>query len=83
MRFSVGWLMIGKDVKPQSRHSSALRRLVGVCLCLAFCLTGVGFGPPVLTDGAYPPLRLGPDDIVSFDHATAPAGGDGKCGVAG
>ncbi len=30
-------------------------------LLVCFC---AGFGPPVLTDGGYPPLRLTPDDIA-------------------
>lgn len=40
--------------------------LVAVFLPLALLLflACTGFGPPVLTDGGYPPLRLGPDDIA-------------------
>jgi serine-type D-Ala-D-Ala carboxypeptidase (penicillin-binding protein 5/6) len=45
--------------------------LAAVRLCYAFLpfavllvLVCTGFGPPVLTDGGYPPLRLTPDDIA-------------------
>ncbi len=43
---------------------SSLRRLLIAGWLLAFCLVTAGFGPPVLTDGSYPPLRLAPDDIA-------------------
>lgn len=35
-------------------------------VCLAALLACTGFGPPVLTDGGYPPLRLGPGEIAAL-----------------
>lgn len=29
-------------------------------------LVCTGFGPPILTDGSYPPLRLGPDEVAAL-----------------
>ena len=46
------------QVEDQAR--SWLRVLVLLAPLLLLC---VGFGPPVLTDGAYPPLRLAPEHI--------------------
>ncbi len=37
-----------------------------VAWLLALCLLCTGFGPPVLSDGGYPPLRLGPDEIAAL-----------------
>lgn len=39
---------------------------------LALCLMCTAFGPPVLTDGAYPSLRLGPDEIAALVAAHRP-----------
>ena len=41
--------------------------LVPLTFCLlALCLLCTGFGPPVLSDGGYPPTRLGPDEIAAL-----------------
>ena len=38
-------------------------RLLLACWILVVGLASAGFGPPVMTDGRYPPLRLGPDEL--------------------
>lgn len=35
-------------------------------------LACAGFGPPVMTDGGYPPLRLGPDEIARLNAMKQP-----------
>lgn len=44
----------------QTRAQDALR---GFAFLLPLLLLCVGFGPPVITDGAFPPLRLAPEHI--------------------
>lgn len=39
---------------------------------LALCLLCTGFGPPVLSDGAYPPVRLGPDEVAALTALRRP-----------
>lgn len=39
---------------------------LSVFACLALLLACTGFGPPMLTDGSYPPLRLGPDEVAAL-----------------
>jgi len=46
------------------------RRLLLTCWILVAGLVCAGFGPPVLTDGGYPPLRLGPDEIARLTAVT-------------
>ncbi len=48
------------------------RRLLLACWILIVGLACTGFGPPVLTDGGYPPLRLGPDEIARLTAVTHP-----------
>ncbi len=45
------------------KRSAIARRLGCWLLALLLC---TGFGPPVLTDGGYPPLRLGPDQVTAI-----------------
>lgn len=47
------------------------RRLSLACW-LVFCLASTGFGPPILTDGGYPPLRLGPDEVTGLTGLSRP-----------
>ena len=42
------------------------------CWVLIIGLASAGFGPPVITDGGYPPLRLGPDEIARLTAAKHP-----------
>jgi len=42
------------------------RRLALVCLLAVGALASLGFGPPVLTDSGYPPLRLDPDAVAAL-----------------
>ena len=51
-----------------------LRRCLLVCCSLIGWLACSGFGPPILTDGGYPPLRLGPDEIAGLTALTRPPG---------
>lgn len=55
-------------VKPVIRiPRRAVRLGSALCVWLAALLTFcTGFGPPVLTDGGYPPLRLGADEIAAL-----------------
>ena len=39
-------------------------RVLLACWIFIVGLASAGFGPPVMTDGGYPPLRLGPDEIA-------------------
>jgi D-alanyl-D-alanine carboxypeptidase len=39
---------------------------------LVICFTCTGFGPPFLTDGGYPPLRLGPDEVAALIRLAQP-----------
>lgn len=48
------------------------RRLLLACWILIVGLACTGFGPPVMTDGGYPPLRLGPDEIARLTAVTHP-----------
>ncbi len=41
------------------------------CWLLAVLLC-TGFGPPILTDGGYPPLRLGPDQVAALVRQAQP-----------
>lgn len=45
------------------KRTSTAVRLGCWLLTLLLC---TGFGPPVLTDGGYPPLRLGPDQVAAI-----------------
>ena len=49
-----------------------LQRLGLVCWLLVSSLACTGFGPPVLTDSRYPPLRLGPDEVVALTRLVHP-----------
>jgi serine-type D-Ala-D-Ala carboxypeptidase (penicillin-binding protein 5/6) len=42
------------------------------CLLLAVALAISGFGPPVLSSGAYPPQRLYPEQIEALSHLADP-----------
>jgi D-alanyl-D-alanine carboxypeptidase len=48
------------------------RQAVGFLLLLAVALGSAGFGPPVITDGGYPPLRLDPDSVVVLSRSRRP-----------
>ncbi|MGQ9490367.1 MAG: D-alanyl-D-alanine carboxypeptidase family protein [Anaerolineae bacterium] len=39
---------------------------------LLVLLLSTGFGPPVLTDGGYPPVRLGPDEVAALAQQGEP-----------
>jgi D-alanyl-D-alanine carboxypeptidase (penicillin-binding protein 5/6) len=41
-------------------------------LLLAVVIGGAGFGPPLITDGGYPPLRLDPDSIQALWQSKRP-----------
>ena len=43
-----------------------------VCLLLFASLGSLGFGPPVLTDGGYPPLRLYPEQVQAIEALAQP-----------
>jgi D-alanyl-D-alanine carboxypeptidase (penicillin-binding protein 5/6) len=47
-------------------------RLLLACWILIVGLASAGFGPPVMTDGRYPPLRLGPDEIARLTAMQQP-----------
>lgn len=47
-------------------------RLVGWLLLVVLGATCTGFGPPILTDGGYPPLRLGPDETAALARLAQP-----------
>jgi D-alanyl-D-alanine carboxypeptidase (penicillin-binding protein 5/6) len=47
-------------------------RLFLACWILIVGLASAGFGPPVMTDGGYPPLRLGPDELVRLTALRRP-----------
>ncbi len=48
------------------------RRLLLVYLLLVASLITAGFGPPVLTDGEYPPLRLYPEQVRAMRRLGQP-----------
>jgi D-alanyl-D-alanine carboxypeptidase (penicillin-binding protein 5/6) len=57
------------------RHSNAARiarQVVGLALIFAAIIGNLGFGPPVITDGGYPPLRLDPDTVQAVWRANHP-----------
>jgi D-alanyl-D-alanine carboxypeptidase len=47
-------------------------RLLLACWILVVGLASAGFGPPVMTDGGFPPLRLGPDEIARLTAVKQP-----------
>jgi D-alanyl-D-alanine carboxypeptidase (penicillin-binding protein 5/6) len=47
-------------------------RLLLACWVLIVGLASAGFGPPVMTDGGYPPLRLGPDEVAGLTAVKQP-----------
>ncbi len=48
------------------RVSAQLRAFVFLLALAPLLLLCVGFGPPVITDGAYPPVRLAPEHITAL-----------------
>ncbi len=48
----------------RSAFAASRVRYAFLPLALLLVLLCTGFGPPILTDGGYPPLRLAPDDIT-------------------
>jgi D-alanyl-D-alanine carboxypeptidase len=48
------------------------RHCLGLACWLVVSLACTGFGPPVLTDGGYPPLRLGPDEVAGLTQLSHP-----------
>jgi serine-type D-Ala-D-Ala carboxypeptidase (penicillin-binding protein 5/6) len=46
--------------------------VVGVSLLMVVVLGSVGFGPPVITDGGYPPLRLDPESVQALSRLRRP-----------
>lgn len=56
-------------------HSTAVRavrQVTGLLLLLPFVLFGTGFGPFVISDGGYPPLRLDPDSVQLLAQSRNP-----------
>lgn len=49
---------------PESKRVTLSAGRLG-CWLLALLLC-TGFGPPILTDGGYPPVRLGPDQVAAI-----------------
>ncbi len=47
-------------------------RLLLACWIFIVGLASAGFGPPVMTDGAFPPLRLGPDELARLTAMQQP-----------
>jgi serine-type D-Ala-D-Ala carboxypeptidase (penicillin-binding protein 5/6) len=62
----------------QSRqHSNAarvVRQVVGLVLFAAAVIGNLGFGPPVITGGDYPMLRLDPDTVEAVWQSSHPPG---------
>lgn len=58
----------------QTRSARQIRASRGGILIwlLVLCLFCTGFGPPVLSDGGYPPMRLGPDEVAALAAAHRP-----------
>lgn len=52
----------GDQARALRAAARRLRALLGI-LALLLLLLCVGFGPPVITDGAYPPVRLAPEHV--------------------
>lgn len=50
----------------------SIRRPVLLSWLLLVILATTGFGPPVITDGGYPPLRLGPDEMSALLRLSEP-----------
>lgn len=48
------------------------RRLLLLPWLLLSMLATAGFGPPVITDGGYPPLRMGQDDVAALVRLAEP-----------
>jgi D-alanyl-D-alanine carboxypeptidase (penicillin-binding protein 5/6) len=46
--------------------------VAGVSLLLALTLGSAGFGPPIISDGGYPPLRLDPDSVQALWRSRHP-----------
>jgi serine-type D-Ala-D-Ala carboxypeptidase (penicillin-binding protein 5/6) len=46
--------------------------VVGLVLCFAAIIGNLGFGPPVITGGGYPPLRLDPDTVQAVWRSNHP-----------
>jgi serine-type D-Ala-D-Ala carboxypeptidase (penicillin-binding protein 5/6) len=51
--------------------ASLLRAALLVCLLFGSLATA-GFGPPVISDGGYPPVRLYPDQIAALESQNRP-----------
>ena len=54
----------GESEGVRSAFAASRVRYAFLPLALLLVLLCTGFGPPILTDGGYPPLRLAPDDIT-------------------
>jgi D-alanyl-D-alanine carboxypeptidase (penicillin-binding protein 5/6) len=54
------------------RVSARLRAFVFLTGLAPLLLLCVGFGPPVITDGAYPPVRLAPEHIAALVESRTP-----------
>ena len=75
MSSRIGWAKSGERSKQARRYSTAVRnarQVAGVLLLLAAALGSVGFGPFVINDGGYPPLRLDPDSVRALWQSRHP-----------
>ena len=55
-----------------STAAGVARQVVGVLLLLVVAFGSAGFGPPVITDGGYPPVRLDPDGVQALSRSRRP-----------
>lgn len=67
-RATRGLMWLHFTPKPRLRQFDRDDRPFLLCL-LALALVSFGFGPPVITDGGYPPVRLYPDQIEKMRNA--------------
>ncbi len=58
--------VVGRGPSPRVRLSAVTLHTLLITVLLFAALATTGFGPPVLTDGGYPPVRLYPDQIAAI-----------------
>lgn len=60
------------DIRDHSTADGIVRQVLAIVFLLLGVLCTAGFGPPRITDGAFPPLRLDPDQVTALSRVARP-----------